>query len=62
MPTALDSKEQQLRGFDMDIDDDITKPFSMPVLLEKIRAILHWSGGLDEATCVRYGDLLLPMN
>ena len=35
MLTALDSEEQQLKGFGMDIDDYVTKPFSMPVLLER---------------------------
>ena len=28
----------------MDIDDYVTKPFSMPVLLEKIRVILRRRG------------------
>lgn len=31
MLTALDEEESQLRGFGMDIDDYVTKPFSMPV-------------------------------
>ncbi|WP_243149482.1 response regulator [Colidextribacter sp. OB.20] len=33
MLTALDSEEDQLKGFDLRIDDYIPKPFSMPVLL-----------------------------
>ena len=37
MLTALDGEAEQLRGFGMDADDYVTKPFSMPVLLEKIR-------------------------
>ena len=45
MVTALDGEDQQLRGFGLDVDDYITKPFSMPVLLEKIRVILRRSGG-----------------
>ena len=44
MLTALDGEEQQLRGFGLDIDDYVTKPFSMPVLLEKIRVILRRAG------------------
>ena len=49
MLTALDGEESQLRGFGMDIDDYVTKPFSMPVLLEKIRVILRRRGtaGVD---------------
>ena len=44
MLTALDGETQQLRGFGLNIDDYVTKPFSMPVLLEKIRVILRRSG------------------
>ena len=44
MLTALEGEEQQLRGFRLNIDDYVTKPFSMPILLEKIRVILRRSG------------------
>ena len=37
MLTALDGEAEQLRGFGLEIDDYVTKPFSMPVLLKKIR-------------------------
>ena len=57
MLTALDGEEQQLRGFGLDIDDYVTKPFSMPVLLEKIRVILRRSGPAAENSCLRYRDL-----
>ncbi len=51
MLTALDGETQQLRGFGLDIDDYVTKPFSMPVLLEKIRVILRRSGEARTAAC-----------
>ncbi len=59
MLTALDGEADQLRGFGLDIDDYVTKPFSMPVLLEKIRVILRRSGGSEQADCLRYRDLLV---
>ena len=59
MLTALDGEAQQLRGFGLNIDDYVTKPFSMPILLEKIRAILRRSAGAQEGTTLRYRDLLL---
>ncbi len=55
MLTALDGEAQQLRGFGLDIDDYVTKPFSMPVLLEKLRVILRRSGGGGAA--LRYRNL-----
>ena len=57
MVTALDGEEHQLRGFGMDIDDYVTKPFSMPVLLEKIRVILKRSSGPGGEHRLNYQDL-----
>ena len=62
MLTALDGEEQQLRGFGMDIDDYVTKPFSMPVLLEKIRVILRRRTNAVEDACLRYRDLSLNLD
>ena len=33
MITALTSEDEQIRGYDLQVDDYVTKPFSMPVLL-----------------------------
>ena len=54
-----DGEEQQLRGFGLDVDDYITKPFSMPVLLEKIRVILKRTAGTNEDNRLRYRDLVI---
>ena len=62
MLTALDGEEQQLRGFGMDIDDYVTKPFSMPVLLEKIRVILRRRTNAAKDACLRYRDLSLNLD
>lgn len=43
--TARDSEEDMLKGFQAGCDDYITKPFSMPVLLMKIAAVLKRSEG-----------------
>lgn len=32
MLTALSSEDEQIRGLDLQVDDYITKPFSMPIL------------------------------
>lgn len=39
MLTALSGEEDQIRGLDLQVDDYITKPFSMPILLRKIAAL-----------------------
>ena len=45
MLTALDSEENQLKGFDLNIDDYITKPFSMKVFLKRVEAVLKGAYG-----------------
>ncbi len=62
MLTALDGEEQQLRGFGLNIDDYITKPFSMPILLEKIRIVLRRSSGAEEENCLQYRDLIINLD
>lgn len=41
MLTALGSEAHQLRGYQMQIDEFITKPVSMPLLLQKVEAVLR---------------------
>lgn len=39
--TALDDEGSQMKGFDLLADDYITKPFSMPLVLRRIEAVLR---------------------
>ena len=48
MLTALDEEAYQIKGFDMNADDYVTKPFSIPILLRKIAAILRRTQREDE--------------
>ncbi len=63
MLTALDGEENQIRGLDLQADDYITKPFSMPVLLRKIAAILRRSSKLKCAPqTMSYKNLTLDLD
>lgn len=53
MLTALDDEKNQLRGFDLQVDDYITKPFSMPLLIRKIGAVLRRAGQSQESGDVK---------
>ena len=55
--TARDTEEDMLQGFRAGCDDYITKPFSMPVLLMKIAAVLKRSEGVSRQIYTN-GDLL----
>lgn len=61
MLTALSGEEEQIRGLDLQVDDSITKPFSMPILIRKIAAVLRRSGGPQdkEHKTIAYQNLVL---
>lgn len=62
MLTALDGEDAQIRGLDLRADDYITKPFSMPVLLRKIAAVLRRCSGREEAQTIRLRGLTLDLD
>ena len=63
MLTAMDDEESQLKGLDLQADDYITKPFSMPVLLRKIAAVLRRSSKQNQMPqTMRYKDLTLDLD
>ncbi|MDE6639792.1 MAG: response regulator transcription factor [Acetatifactor sp.] len=61
MLTALNGEEEQIRGLDLQVDDYITKPFSMPILIRKISAVLRRSSrpSEDEHKTISYQNLVL---
>lgn len=61
MLTALSGEEEQIRGLDLQVDDYITKPFSMPILIRKIAAVLRRSGGMrkEDHKIIAYRNLVL---
>lgn len=60
--TALTSEENQIKGLDLKADDYITKPFSMPILLRKIDAILRRSGNIETTHLLTYKSLSLELD
>lgn len=65
MITALSAEEDQIRGLDLLADDYITKPFSMPVLMRKIGAMLRRSQGKrknEENQMLIYRELRLDLD
>lgn len=61
MLTALDDDVSQMKGFDLLADDYITKPFSMPLVVRRIEAVLRRTGQEypAEGNVIRYKDLML---
>ncbi len=61
MLTALEEEAYQIKGFDMKADDYVTKPFSMPILLRKIAAILRRTQREEEQQILAYKSLCVDV-
>lgn len=62
MLTALDSEENQVKGYDLRVDDYITKPFSMQILIRKIEAVLRRTSPVQETNQLGYRNLVLDLD
>lgn len=64
MLTALNGEEEQIKGLDLQVDDYITKPFSMPILVRKIAAVLRRSTMLPEQEhqTIVYKNMILDLD
>ena len=64
MLTALNGDEEQIKGLDLQVDDYITKPFSMPILIRKIAAVLRRSTMIpdQEHQTISYKNLILDLD
>ncbi len=62
MLTALDSEENQVKGYDLRVDDYITKPFSMQILIRKIQAVLRRTSPVQETNQLVYRNLVLDLD
>ena len=63
MLTALDGEQNQIKGLDLQADDYITKPFSMPVLIRKISAVLRRTSKSEGAPqTINYKELTLDLD
>jgi two-component system OmpR family response regulator len=58
MVTARDAVEDRVRGLDIGADDYLAKPFSLPELLARVRALIR-RGPVERPVMVRVGDLSL---
>ena len=57
MMTALADDKNQIKAFDAEADDYVTKPFKMQILLKRVEALLRRSGALSKQ--IAHGKLVL---
>ena len=59
MLTARGEEEDRIRGLDTGADDYLTKPFSVPELTARVRALLRRARPTLSAEVATFGDLIL---
>lgn len=59
--TSRDSTTDELWALSLGSDDYITKPYNIPVLLARIRAVLRRSSGASEPECLEAAGLRLDL-
>lgn len=57
--TALDDEDNQMKGFNLLADDYITKPFSMPLVLKRIEAVLRRARSGEKSSVLVYQNVQL---
>ena len=57
--TALDTEEDQIKGFDKLADDYITKPFSIKLVLKRVEALLRRASLDIVSDTIRYREITL---
>ena len=57
--TALDDEDNQMKGFNLLADDYITKPFSMPLVLKRMEAVLRRAQSGEKSSVLVYQNVQL---
>lgn len=59
--TSRDSSADEFRGLSLGSDDYITKPYDVPVLLARVKAVLRRSAGIQESDIIEANGLRLSL-
>lgn len=55
--TALDTEDDQIKGFDLLADDYITKPFSIKLVLKRVEALLRRTETISNTDTIQYKEI-----
>lgn len=62
MLTALEEEQDQIKGFELEVDDYITKPFSVNLLVKRVEAVFRRTKAIDEEVRLSFEDILIDVN
>ncbi|MCR8744814.1 response regulator transcription factor [Romboutsia lituseburensis] len=60
--TALNDETDQVKGFELECDDYITKPFSFNLLIKRVEAVLRRSSKMTSCDFITFEKLKLDLN
>lgn len=59
MLTAKSGEADELKGFELGVDEYISKPFSPKILVARVEAVLRRSNGTTPEEVIRVGDIAI---
>lgn len=59
MLTAKSTEKDELRGFEIGVDEYITKPFSPQILVARVEAVLRRTGGEETTDIIESGGIVI---
>ena len=62
MLTAKDSERDELLGYELGIDEYITKPFSPKILVARVEAVLRRTSNLPDSDVIQAGAIEMDVN
>lgn len=62
MLTAKDSERDELLGYELGIDEYITKPFSPKILVARVEAVLRRTSNLQDSDVIHAGAIEMDVN
>lgn len=62
MVTALSEEKNQVEGFDLGIDDYVTKPLSFSVFLKKVKALLNRTYGGEKTNLLIFKNIKINLD
>lgn len=62
MLTALEEEQDQIKGFELEADDYITKPFSVNLLIKRVGAVLRRTKAVDDDARLSFENIILDVS
>jgi two-component system, OmpR family, response regulator VanR len=62
MLTALDDEKDEVKGFELGVDDYITKPFSFNILIRRVEAVLRRYNKVDKLNILKFEEIHMDVD